>query len=440
MSASPDAMWGVLQDTINIANSKNDAVQNAWSFLNGVTVPLMHPTQLRNCTDWVQKDKTLASTITHVPAFYNAVKIGSTKFASQDFEVEGERADLAARLRDVLLISDLGKGWTHFAKNMAMQFLLQGNSWCARLIRASNAIGSPIINIQLLKKGEFKRTDDELRPVEVEGKKLWRWEVLIGEDLRGNDHSTDVCAAEGVYSTIYTICAINTRIMEIETGSGFSGVDFINTGIKSAIDATFVEGAAENATEKLKAAGIIYQKGRLVIPVQNEDAITGYSLDLIDRPPHEHVESQRLAADLIFANAIGVYPAEINPKLTGKVALDSGRTASDQMDLSKTRGIEMLVKDLIHQIGIWVTPQDLTFRLYAPNTAEKIRREQLRKLRIENASALVSELGLPAEQGRNILADTNDLPREFAEPDETKGGTATDTGEGVEEGIEPNDD
>ena len=379
-----------IQTVINQSIQRKDGNGNAsgsisdWLTRSGVDVTMRKELPL----EWTkQKDLLLSRTVAYHDQWRNAVEIGATKFAAHDWTVTSEQNELQSRLQSILLYSNFGAGWVQFATALARSYLLRGNGFFIEIIRANKAASSKVVGLAVLDADRCTRTGDPEYPVfyiDVKGGEhtLGYWQVIVSEDNRFVQHSDSMSAAEAVYKTVYKMCAIEARIAEVESASSFTGIDFVG-GVAESI----ITDAVENAEEKRRATGQIYHKGRLIVPTMGDVSISHKGIDLIDRPPADNLKLERLRADLIYANAIGFAPRELNPENTSRVGLNSGKSEGSSIELSKARGLSALVKNFTHAVNMWVAPLDTNFTMTMPSLGDDVARETLRGLQIENAAS-----------------------------------------------------
>lgn len=169
------------------------------------------------------------------------------------------------------------------------------------------------------------------------------------------------------------------------------------------------------------------------IPIQK------VSIPLAGLPDGFDPQNLRDDAYIKYANATGLDVNDIDPRLAVRNQLGSGTQAIVLNEKSKGRGLIAWKKQWIHNLNFWVADTVTTFAFSEQTTDDELKQAQLAKQRVENVAAMIEAQLITAEQGKNLLVDTGDLPREFIATDATGGGTLSDDDKQTEQAAEAQD-
>jgi hypothetical protein len=354
----------------------------------------------------------LRSTILHEDFWASAVFKAATKQASKSFEVKGRGAD---RWQQVFLDWG-GDGYVPSQERAIIDFLSTNNGAFWEVVRVSNAAGSRIIGLVHLDSLRCIRTGDPEIPVvfcDLKGKyhELRTHQVLSLVDMPDPSSASlgiGHCAAERAYHHVYELSAIRQYVREKVTGSGANVLDFI-TGLND----TQLKGVVDSAREQAQARGQVYYQGHIITGLLAQVEPKLLQIKLRDLPDGFVAKEELETALLVYANAIGLDPQDIDPRLLGPRSMGVSAQASVLDEKQHALGLAAYDKQTTHLLNNWVLPTSVTFSFNERDLREEqsaaavaLAREQMRNSMILNGE-------LTAQQGLQMAIESNDVPREF---------------------------
>lgn len=373
-----------------------------------------------------ERDKTLASTV-HFESFWSAsIYTAISRIASKEWKVRGpESSQRAAR---ELLMDGTGRGgWGGFLSRHLRDYLLADNGAFIEIIRASNAKGSRIVGLAHLPSSRCYRTRDPQRPViyrDLKGHEheLEDWQVISISDMPLPDDSLGglgLCAASRAYEAIYRTWIITQYITEKISGQRPLSLNFVSNVSE---EQTLM--AIETAKSARASEGLAYYMGSVVIPsIDPAQGVTMETIELASLPDGFDSEKEYRRAALIYANAIGLDPQDLDPQLLASRALGTGAQARVIDDKASGKGIAAWENAFAQAINEHVVPGRVVFGF-----EENDYRDNLQKLAVDQQQlAQIQALGtagmITLEQGMQLAIDKGLIPSSFATtPDLTTDG------------------
>lgn len=378
-------------------------------------------------TYWTpERDKTLASTI-HFESFWSAsVYTAVSRIASKEWKVRGpESSQRAAR---ELLMDGVGRGgWGGFLSRHLRDYLLADNGAFFEVVRASNARGSRITGLAHLPSARCYRTRDPNNPVvyrDLSGREhvLKDWQVIAISDMPLPDDSMGglgLCAASRAYEAIYRTWIITQYITEKISGQRPLSLNFVSNVSE---EQTLM--AIETAKTARAAEGLAYYMGSVVIPsIDPAQGVTMETIELASLPDGFDSEKEYRRAALIYANAIGLDPQDLDPQLLASRALGTGAQARVIDDKASGKGIAAWENAFAQALNEYVVPGRVVFGF-----EENDYRDNLQKLAVDSQQlAQIQALGtagmISLEQAMQLAIDKSLIPSTFANtPDLTEDG------------------
>ncbi len=379
---------------------------------------------------FTKRDVTLLSTPQFEGQWANALNIAVTKIAGWDWEIESSIPLRRKRTQQILQQSTAGifSGWVPFLSAHLRSFLLCGRA-VVEIERESSAYSSRIKALHHLNPLRCQFTDDPKTPVlyyDKQGKihELKYYECMIFADsvdpTIGEFDMTD-SAGIRAYQSVALLAAIGKYLYEKVTGIRPLELVFIQ-GITN----TTLTDAAKSSQADRERSGAMMYMGVAAQAVPGDIPIQKVSIPLAGLPDRFDPQSLRDDAYIKYANATGLDVNDIDPRLAVRNQLGSGAQAIILNEKSKGRGLIAWKKQWIHNLNFWVTDSATKFAFSEQTPDDDLKAAQLTKQRVENMKLMVESGLITADQARNLLVDTGDLPREFIAHDATGGGTLAD--------------
>lgn len=372
------------------------------------------------------RDLTLASTVHYESFWSSAIFTAVSRIASKEWKVRGpDNSQKAAR---ELLMDGTGRGgWTGFLSRHLRDYLLTDNGAFIEIVRASNARGSRIVGLAHLPSSRCMRTRDPERPViyrDRQGREhtLRDWQVISIADMPLPDDTyggLGLCAASRAYEAIYRTWIISQYITEKVSGQRPLSIEFVSN-----VSEEQVQMSIDTAKTSRAAEGLAYYMGAVIVPtIDPSQGVTKETINLASLPDGFDAEKEYRRAALIYANAIGLDPQDLDPQLLASRALGTGAQARVIDDKASGKGIAAWENAFAHALNENVVPGRTVFSF-----EENDYRDNLQKIAVDSQKlALIQALGtagmITFEQGQQMAIDTSLIPASFATtPDLTEDG------------------
>lgn len=378
-------------------------------------------------TYWTpDRDKALAATV-HYESFWSAsIYTAISRIASKEWRVRGpESSQRAAR---ELLMEGVGRGgWGGFLSRHLRDYLLADNGAFIEIVRASNARGSRVVGLAHLPSSRCFRTRDPERPViyrDLKGREhtLRDYQVISIADMPLPDDATGglgLCAASRAYEAIYRTWIITQYITEKISGQRPLSLNFVSN-----VSEEQTQMAIETAKNARASEGMALYMGSVVIPsIDPSQGVTMETIELASLPDGFDSEKEYRRAALIYANAIGLDPQDLDPQLLASRALGTGAQARVIDDKASGKGIAAWENAFAHAINEHVVPGRVVFGF-----EENDYRDNLQKIAVDSQQlAQITALGtsglITLEQAMQLAIDKSLIPASFAAtPDLTEDG------------------
>lgn len=373
-----------------------------------------------------ERDRNLSATVTYESFWSSAIYTAISRIASKEWKVKGPESSQRAT-REMLMDSVGRGGWGQFLSRHLRDYLLSDNGAFIEIIRAAPSRGAKIVGLAHLPSSRCYRTNDPERPVLYrgrDGKEHWLrdWQVISISDMPQADDALGglgLCAASRAYEAIYRTWIISQYITEKVGGKRPLSLEFVSN-----ISEEQVEASIETAKNTRAAEGMAHYMGSVIIPgLDPAQGITKETVDLASLPDGFDSEKEYRRAALIYANAIGLDPQDLDPQLLASRALGTGAQARVIDDKASGKGIAAWENAFVQAINQYVVPGRVTFSF-----EENDYRDNLQKIAVDSQQlALIKELGLSGlvtfEQGQQMAIDKSLIPASFAStPDLTSDG------------------
>lgn len=358
------------------------------------------------------RDMVLRSTILHEDFWSSAMFKAATKQASKSFEVKGRGAD---RWQQIFLDWG-GDGYVPSQERAIIDFLSTNNGAFWEVVRVSNAAGARILGLVHLDSLRCIRTGDPEIPIvfcDLKGKyhELRTHQVLTLVDMPDPSAASlgiGHCAAERAYHHIYELSAIRQYVREKVTGAGANVLDFI-----SGLNSQQLAGIVDSAKMEQQGRGMTYYQGHVLTGLLGQTEPKLLQINLRDLPDGFVAKEELDTALLVYANAIGLDPQDIDPKLLGPRSMGVSAQSAVLDEKQHALGLAAYDKQTTHLLNNWVLPTSVTFafnerdlRNEQIEAAVALAREQMRNSMILNGQ-------LTAQQGLQMAIEDNNVPRDF---------------------------
>lgn len=387
-----------------------------------------------------QRDLVQLSTVDHESMWSIAIATAISKMSSMAWEIESAVPARRKRAQEWMLNAGAGMGlfgWNPFTQAGLRSFLCVGYQ-AIEIERATPANGSRVINIHHLDPLKCRLTGDAQRPLAYmtgQGRARYlHWhECIILTDMFDPSHGRlggVMSATARAYSQITKMAAIERYVYEKVSGRRPLAMYFVN-GLQPSSVEDAIQGAQSDADRK----GVTSYMGATVVPVMGDTPVNVVNIPLAELPDNFDPQRERERADLIYANAIGLDPQDLNPQLVGRQGL--GSTGNQSMILSeksKGRGLAAWRQQFTHQINQLALDDKTMFSFQEEDLRDKLQQAEIEAKRAGTRKTQIDSGEITPEQARNLAVDAGDLPREFVINDATAGGKLSDTDKPVEDG------
>lgn len=424
---------------------------NLWSGDYPGIVPL--PSQLPAKWSW-ETDRILRSTIYHESRWAGALRRAIEKQAALGFYVDDTQGSeqRIKRAQQLLLHADGYMGWVLFVQKHKRDVYCTNNGAFVEIIRQGHQSVDPknqhtliysgppsarVVGIGHLASSRCRRTGDPEYPVlymDILGREhiLARHQVLMYAALPRSDinyFDVGMCAAHGAYNTIYKMAAMETYIREKISGSRALSLHLV-TGISQKT----LESAITTASAGQGAKGFMVYMGNIIIPLQGEQAASGYAIPLAEIPDGFNAKEEREDANIIYALNLGIPVQDIAP-LSGQ-GLGTGTQSQIQQEEADGYGQAVWRQWFTHEINEWVLPDATTLHFVNTNDVrDQKMKADVQLVRAQTRTAMITDGTITPQQSLQMAVDAKDAPQEFLAEDNTPQGQLNDDEKLTIEGV-----
>lgn len=364
----------------------------------------------------------------------SAVHIAVTKAAALSAEITGESdSTRLARWQELWVQADRNQSPTTFLEKGVRDYLTTNNGQFIEVVRATMGAGSRIIGLVHLDSLRCKRTGDDATPVlfrDLLGieHELRDYQVLSlsddpdpSESFFGMGH----CAAQRAWHTIIRLSGIETYVTEKVTGQRALAIHIVNGNV----DEQMLIDAITTAKEMRKEQGYTQFMGAVIIPIVDPTATPNVAtIPLAELPDGFEPDAERKRADLVYANALGIDPQEVNPDLLASRAMGTGAQSRVIEEKEAGKGLVTWRKKFPHLINQFVFPERVTFAFSERDLRDEQSQAQVALTRAQVRGQQITNQEITPQEARQLAVDADDLPREFLRgADMTAGETLTDS-------------
>ena len=376
-----------------------------------------------------KRDAVLRSAIFNESMWAAANHIAITKMTSAAWEVASNVPLRARRVQELLQGADDNAGWVVFLSKHLRDFINCDGGAYFEVVRASTALGSKIIGLVSLDSIRCLLTGDPDIPVlyrDLKGRihELRTHQVIHLADMTDpgeNFFNLGFSACSRAYQAIYKLAAIEAYVSEKVSGSRPLAIHLVR-GISS----RQIEQAIVTSDQEQARKGTFLYKGAILVPFLGGDVTPQLvTIPLAEMPDGFDAGQERTSAYLIYANAIGLDPQDLQP--LSNTPLGTGTQSIVLAEKAKGKGLVAWRQQFTHAINQWIAPDTVTFAFIEKDYKDIAEKVGVQKMQSDLVAAQVTATLITVEQGRQILVDKDVLPRWVIPADQTQDEILSDT-------------
>lgn len=369
----------------------------------------------------------------------SAVHIAVTKMASLTAELTGNRIQ---NWKDLWDLVDNAQSPTAFLEKQVKDFLLTDNGEFLECVHATQGAGSRLLGLVHLDSLRCTRTGDPDIPalyrdrLGVEHELQTHQVICLSDDPDASDtfYGVGHCAASRAWSKILQLSAVETYGYEKTSGKRPLSIFLINGNV----DEQMLTDAIETAKQDRAAQGYTQFMGAVLVPILDPTATPNLvEIPLAALPDGFDPEKERLRADLVYANSLGLDPQEVNPSLIAQRALGTASQSRVLDEKEAGKGLATWRKKFPWLLNENVFPTRVTFAFSENDVRQQRQQAEVSQIRAATRSTQIASGELTKEQALQMAVDANDVPREFLQSDLTPNETVSDE-ERTQEDLQAN--
>lgn len=408
----------------------------AYFFIPSVYDPGYTVTPYDLSADWIARDRWLRYS-THVETMWaNAVTVATTKLQSLAYNVSGEVPLRVRRAQELLQNTDAGHGWVQFLGKVVRDFLTTDNGAFIEIERYSGARGARIKALHHLDSLRCRRTGDPEIPVIYTDRwgiehEMRYWQVIDLVDMpdpRAESLGQGECAAHRAWRTIAKLAAIERYVFEKVAGRRPLAIHLVS-GITPQNLKGVVEGAHQSANDK----GAISYMGAAIGAFMSKEPPALVTIPLAELPDGFNPEQERKDGYARYAAALGIDLQDLLP-LSGQ-GLGTGTQSVVLDEKQSGKGLAAFRQAFTHLLNMMILDDKTTFAFNENDLRDQKAKAEIAKMRAEFVGMTIDKQVITPPQGLQVLVDSDDLPKEFLEADETEFEDLSDT----EKPVTPNE-
>jgi hypothetical protein len=372
------------------------------------------------------RDVALKSAYRNGGQWASAVNIAVTRVMSAGYKVGGDVALRVRRAREMI-----GASWIDLTTKAARDYVTTDNGCFWEVVRAAKGYGARVIGLVALSSLRCIRTGDPDIPVlyvDALGRyhELRSYQIAEFSDMPDEDfYGVGLSATSRAWGAIYEHMAVGTYFHEKATGRRPLSV-YLVSGMSTELIDKGMRSAQEDATAK----GVLSYMGATVIGNANPIPLTLNTIPLASLPDGFNQQQHEEMTQIRFANALGIDPSELNPRLIGNRALGAGSQAQVLDDKQNSKGLISLRQKILafmNDTDRWhVLSGGVTFGWSERDLADQMQEAAIKQTRAATRAAQIASTEITAEEARQLAVDEGDLPETFIEIDTTDVETLTD--------------
>lgn len=373
-----------------------------------------------------ERDDVLRVTVHYEAMWANAIYTAVSKTASTTITFRGSVPLQVKRIQELIRHADPGYGnrsKAAFLQRHLRDFLMTDNGAFIEIIRSSPAVGSKIIGLKHLDSRRCRRTGDPDIPVIYRDRnndlhEMKSYQVLCLSDLPDPTetyYGVGMSAASRAYRKIYEMSALETYVSEKVVGQRPLAVYFVN-----GVTQPQIENALTTAKVAAQSEGYSSYMGAAIMALVDPTTTANVAkIDLAGLPDKFDPVQERKNAYLVYADAIGIDPQEIDPELVVSRSVGTGSQSKVIDDKASGKGLAAWRDEFMYNLNEFVAPDTVYVSFKEKDIRDLTAQAQLTSLRVQAVGVMIQNTLITAEQGRQMLVDTNDIPTEFIKEDLT---------------------
>lgn len=380
-----------------------------------------------------ERDDVLRITLHYESMWANAIYTAITRTASLSLSFKGPIPLQVRRAQELIREADPGYGnrsKTTFLQRHLRDYLMTDNGAFIEIIRATPATGSKILGLKHLDSRRCRRTGDPDIPVIYRDKmnnwhEMKRHQVITMSDLPDPSemyYGVGYCAASRAYRKVYEMSALETYVSEKVVGQRPLALYFVSGASQTQID-----NMINSAKSMAQGQGYSSYMGAAVTGMIDPNAQASVAkVDLAGLPDRFEPEQERSNAYLVYADAIGIDPQELDPKLVSSHAMGTGSQAKVIDDKASGKGLAGWQTEFLYNLNEYVFPETVYVTFTEKDLRDLTAKAQLSSLRTQAVATMIQSQLITPEQGTQMLVDSGDIPEEFQKVDLTTSLTLMD--------------
>jgi len=158
-------------------------------------------------------------------------------------------------------------------------------------------------------------------------------------------------------------------------------------------------------------------KGVAIVPAFSDQNVSIAEVPLASLPDKFDPAQAKRDANLVYANALGFAPNELDPSLLGGGLSGTSTQATVLMEATKGNSLHAFSKQFTHFINS--LDAQIQFSFEETDYNDMKMEEEVRERRAKRIQVYIDAGMITAQQGTNYAVDMGDLPDEFLIEDET---------------------
>lgn len=384
------------------------------------------------------RDSTLKAAYRNGGQWGSAVNIAVTKVMVSGYELDG---DVALRVRHAREM--LGAGWIDLLTRLGRDYVTTDNGAFLEIVRATKAYGSKVLGFVALSSARCVRTGDPEIPViyyDALGQyhEMKAYQVAEFSDMPDDDYyGVGLCATSRAWDSIYEDLAVSNYFKEKATGRRPTALYFLSGFAPNA-----VSDAMAVAQEDTNRKGAQSFMGAAVASNPNPTTPNLTTIPLMSLPDNFDQQQHEELTQIRYANALGIDPTDLNPRLIGNRALGAGSQAQTLDDKAKSKGLISLrekISEFFNDTARWhPLPGGVTFAWSERDLKDQQAQASVSQTRAATRKTQVESGEITTEQALQLAVDAGDVPESFIAIDQTQEESLTDEDKATEGIDQPN--
>jgi hypothetical protein len=426
---------GLFQNSVTAGDEATSGAPGIFNFIvpvyGGAYIISQLPAEAPPYTPNNKQRDTLLSITPHIEGLWgDALDISISKMISRGYEFNGPDAQVK-RVYDMFDNCDNGNGFHKFLARHLRDYKTTDNGAWVELVRETDNPGAPVVSFNHLDSLRCWRTGDPQTPIyyyDLQGRyhelKWWQcFNVVDMSSPRAGSYNSGLCAAARAYREIRKLTAMSIYVDEKLTGNGATEIEFVQ-----GVHGKQIEDALKVAEDDESSKGIIYYKGKVIIPVLSDLTLSGRTVNLKGMPDGFDRDKEFRIAALVYTKSLGLVPTDLDPSLTARGSLGVGKAEEIQFENARGFGDGDWEKQFTSELNRLIIPSRTTFAISSRNLRDEQEEANVMKARADAYKVMADAGFIDADQGKQLLVDAGDLPEQFLPPpgDTTPENTVTD--------------